>query len=57
MLVRITKRGLALLVTLCGLAVWSPTGVAEAVNVRIVAANLTSGNSNRIHWTMQITAT
>jgi endonuclease/exonuclease/phosphatase family metal-dependent hydrolase len=44
MLVSITKRGVALLVTLCGLAAWSPTGVAETVNVRIVAANLTSGN-------------
>jgi endonuclease/exonuclease/phosphatase family metal-dependent hydrolase len=44
MLVSITKRGVAVLVTLCGLAAWSPTGVAEMVNVRIVAANLTSGN-------------
>jgi endonuclease/exonuclease/phosphatase family metal-dependent hydrolase len=44
MLVRITKRDIALLVTWCGLAAWSPTGFAETVNVRIVAANLTSGN-------------
>ena len=40
MLVRITSRDVALLVTLCGLAVC----VAETVNVRIVTANLTSGN-------------
>ncbi len=65
MLVRITKRDVAVLVASCGLAVWSgcahkvaKTGYralvdtgsivrglpAEAVSVRIVAANLTSGN-------------